>query len=150
MLPLVSINLCCYNGEKYLRLAINSVLQQSFTKFEFIIVDDCSTDSTPTIISSYQDGRIKYLKNKVNLGQTQSLNIALDLAKGKYIARIDADDIYIPKKLEKQYNFMEKHRNVVVSGTMGMKIDENEKNISVHVPPLKPKDLLFSTFHMKK
>ena len=143
LIPKISIIMAVYNGEKYLRLAINSVLQQDFIDYEFIIVDDCSNDSTATIISSYEDERIKYIKNKVNLGQTPSLNIGLSLAKGKYIARIDADDIYLPEKLEKQFNFMENNSNVVVCGTNGLKIDDNGEIIGTYSVPQKSKDLLF-------
>jgi len=145
--PQVSVIMAVYNGGKYLRTAINSVLQQSFTEFEFIIVDDCSTDSTATIISSYRDGRIKYIKNKVNLGQTPSLNIALDLSKGKYIARIDADDVYQPEKLEIQYSFMEKHPEVTVCGTSGESIDENGEIYANRSFPQKPIDIYFRMFY---
>ncbi|MBL7086536.1 MAG: glycosyltransferase [Candidatus Cloacimonetes bacterium] len=133
-----------YNGEKYLRLAIDSVLQQSFTDYEFIIVDDCSTDSTPAIISSYRYGRIKYIRNKVNLGQTPSLNIALNFSKGKYITRIDADDIYLPEKLEKQYWFMEEHTEIAVSGTFGIRIDDDGKTLAVLS---KTEDIYFKIFY---
>ena len=136
-----------YNGEDYIKLAIDSVLSQSFTDYEFIIVDDCSTDSTEKIILSYKDTRIKYLRNKVNVGQTPSLNIGLQSAQGEYIARIDADDIYLPGKLQKQFNFMEKNSNVAVCGTNGLKIDENGKVIGTFKVPQKPKEILFNIYY---
>lgn len=144
--PKISIIMAVYNGAKYLRVAIDSVLQQSFTEFELIIVDDCSTDSTPTIISSYKDKRIKYLRNIENLGQTPSLNIALTISKGKYIARMDADDIYHPKKLELQFPYMEKHPEIAVCGTEGECIDENGDIYSNRSFPEKPIDIYFRMF----
>jgi len=145
--PKISIIMAVYNGEKYLELAIDSVLQQSFINYEFIIVDDCSTDTTADIISSYRDSRIKYIKNKVNLGQTPSLNIGLFLARGEYISRIDADDIYLPRKLETQINFMEKNKSVVVCGTNGLKIDDKGKIIGNYKVPKKSKDICFNIFY---
>ena len=132
-----------YNGEDYIELAIDSVLSQSFTNYEFIIVDDCSTDTTPDIILSIQDRRIQYIRNRKNLGQTPSLNIGLQSAQGEYIARIDADDIYLPGKLQKQFNFMENNNNVAVCGTNGLKIDDNGEIIGTHSVPQKSKDILF-------
>jgi len=145
-IPRISIISAVYNGEKYLRLAIDSIIQQSFTDYEFIIIDDCSTDSTPTIISSYKDKRIKYRRNEINLGQTPSLNIALKLATGKYIARIDADDIYLSEKLEKQHSFMEQNSSIAICGTFGIKIDETGKTIGSYKVPIQSEDLFFNIF----
>ena len=147
LIPKISVIMAVYNGEKYLKLAIDSVLSQNFRDYEFIIVDDCSNDSTPAIISSYQDERIVYIRNQKNLGQTPSLNIALNIAKGNYIARIDADDIYLQGKLQKQFVFMKKHPEVAVCGTAGIKIDENGKETAVYSPPSKPSDIYFSIFY---
>lgn len=133
-----------YNGEKYLHQAIESVLLQGFKQYELIIVDDCSKDSTPSIISSFSDSRIKYYKNPVNIGQTPSLNIALNVSKGKYIARIDADDMYLPTKLEKQYWFMEEHPEIAVLGTFGIRIDDAGKTLAVFS---KPENIYFKIFY---
>ena len=106
--PLVSILMAVYNGEKYLREAIESMLNQTYMNFEFLIINDGSTDATEEIILSYNDDRIRYIKNNQNLKLIASLNKGLDLAKGEYIARMDADDISMPERLEKQVEFMER------------------------------------------
>lgn len=107
--PTISIILPAYNAEKYLASAIDSILCQSFKDFEFIILNDGSTDNTENIILSYTDSRIKYIKNEKNLKLIKTLNKGIDLAKGKYIARMDADDIALPTMLEKCYSFFKTH-----------------------------------------
>ena len=146
-IPVVSIVMAVYNGEKYIRLAIESVLGQDFKDFEFIVVDDCSTDSTPEIISSYKDERIICKRNKTNIGQTASLNVGLKSSRGEYIARIDADDMYLPGKLKKQHAFMIDHPEIEVCGTFGLKIDEYGNEIGRVKSPTTPGDILFSIFH---
>lgn len=113
----ISVIMPAYNAEEYIKEAIDSILNQTFTDFEFIIIDDCSTDSTAEIIKAYTDERIKYYKNEKNLGVAETLNRGLDLATGDYIARMDSDDISLPKRFEKQVKFMGKHRDVSVLGT---------------------------------
>ena len=99
-----------YNAEKYLRKAIESILKQTFRDFEFIIINDGSTDDTEDIILSYiKDSRIKYIRNEQNLKLIKTLNKGIDIASGKYIARMDADDIALPTMLEECYNFFEAH-----------------------------------------
>ena len=106
-----------YNGEDYLSEAIDSVLNQTFTDFELIVINDCSTDKTAQILSEYEalDKRVKVHTNEVNLRLPSSLNKALSLAEGKYVARMDADDICLPNRLQKQYEFMEKNSCVSLS-----------------------------------
>jgi glycosyltransferase involved in cell wall biosynthesis len=116
-MPKVSVLMSVYNAEVYLREAIDSVLNQSFEDFEFIIVNDGSTDGSEDIISSYNDERIIYVNNVVNHGLIYSLNTGLNIAKGKYLARMDADDICYPERLGIQYDFMENNRNVTVCGS---------------------------------
>ena len=116
-MPKISVVMPVYNGEKYLREAIESILSQTYTDFEFIIINDASSDSTEEIIKSYDDNRIVYLKNEQNLGVAGTLNRGLDTAKGEYIARMDADDISLPQRFEKQVEFMDKHQNVGVCGS---------------------------------
>lgn len=115
--PKISLIMSVYNGEDYLSEAIDSVVNQSFTDWELIVINDCSTDSTSEILSRYeaQDSRIKVHTNEVNLRLPSSLNKALTLAKGKYVARMDADDICMPNRLQMQYDFMESHTDVDLS-----------------------------------
>ena len=115
--PLISLIMSVYNGEDYLAEAIDSVLNQTFTEWELIVINDCSTDSTAEILNSYaeKDSRVKVHTNEVNLRLPSSLNKALSLAQGKYIARMDADDICLPQRLERQYAFMESRPQVALS-----------------------------------
>lgn len=106
-----------YNAELYISETLESILNQTFRDFEFLIIDDCSTDNTLSIIKSYEDSRINLHCNEKNLGQSPSLNKGICLAKGKYIARMDADDIAFPDRFEKQYNFLESYPEVVVLGS---------------------------------
>lgn len=96
---------------------LESILAQTYTDWEMIIVDDASTDNTWNILSSYDDVRIKLLKNDENMGLTRNLNKGLALARGNYIARIDGDDVALPNRLERQVNYMESHPNVGLAGT---------------------------------
>lgn len=96
--------------------AIESILNQTYRDFEFIVVDDGSIDKTPEILGSYRDSRIRHLRNRNNLGQTRSLNIGLKISRGKYIARMDADDISRRDRLEKQYQYLETHPEIAVVG----------------------------------
>jgi len=107
-----------YNVVRYIADAIRSILDQTFRDFEFIIIDDGSTDGTGGIIRHYAvaDSRIVHAQNEGNLGLPKSLNIGIELAKGKYICRMDADDISYPDRLEKQLAFMESNPDVVISG----------------------------------
>lgn len=102
---LVSVVLPAYNAELYLKEAIDSVLSQTFTDFELIILNDGSIDRTEEIILSYNDSRIVYVKNEKNLGLIGTLNKGINLAKGKYIARMDADDICLPERFKNRLIF---------------------------------------------
>ena len=106
-----------YNAEKYIAESIESILSQTFTDFEFIIINDASTDSTKEIIESFQDSRIILINNEQNLGVAKSLNIGIATAKGKYIARMDADDISLPERFQTQFNFMEKNPDIDICGS---------------------------------
>lgn len=117
--PLLSVIMPVYNAEQYVTQAVESVLNQTYKKFEFIIVDDASTDSTSKILKDFKktDKRITLIRNKENLGVTKSLNKAIAKASGKYIVRMDADDWSDPQRFQLQKDLMEKNPNVVVSGS---------------------------------
>ena len=113
----VTILMPVYNGEAYLRTAIDSILTQTYPDFEFLIIDDGSTDNSSEIIRSYQDERIRYISNSENLGINKTLNKGIRLAKGKYIARMDSDDISLPHRIAKQVEFMDTNINVAICGS---------------------------------
>ncbi len=112
--PKVTVLMAVYNGEKYLADAISSILKQTFTDIEFLIINDGSTDKSSSIINSFNDGRINLVNNEKNLGLISSLNIGIRLAKGEYIARMDCDDISVPERLDKQVKFLDTNPNVSV------------------------------------
>lgn len=117
-MPKVSVVMPVYNTEEvYLREAIESILNQTFTDFEFLIIDDGSTNDVKVVISSYKDERIKYINNEHNIGLIKTLNKGFDLASGEYIARMDSDDISLPTRFEKQVKFLDENPNVGVLGT---------------------------------
>lgn len=107
-MPKISVVMPAYNAEKYIGKSIDSILNQTYGDFEFIIINDGSKDSTKEIILSYSDNRIVYLENEINSGIVVTLNKGLEYATGEYIARMDADDIAVAERLEKQIEFMEK------------------------------------------
>jgi len=125
--PKVTVLMSVYNGEKYLNEAIDSILGQNFKDFEFLIVNDGSTDMTAEILKSYNDPRIRIINNKKNIGLTKSLNKELKLARGEYIARQDADDISMPERLEKEVKFLETHQDYAVVGTFAKIINKNSE-----------------------
>lgn len=106
-----------YNCELYVKEAIESILNQTFSDFEFLIIDDASTDKTVEIIKTYTDSRIKLIEKTSNSGYTNSLNSGLELAKGKYIARMDGDDISLPERFEKQVAFLQANPDFVLCGS---------------------------------
>ncbi len=111
-MPSVSILMPVYNAEPYLSEAILSMLNQTYTDFELIILDDCSTDRSADVIQTFSDTRIIYHRNEVNCGLANNLNSGLKLAKGKYIARMDGDDISLPHRLQTQVDFLESHPDI--------------------------------------
>ena len=119
--PLVSVVMPAYNAEKYISEAIESILGQTFENFELIIIDDGSTDDTLRIINKYSqaDERIAVLKNDRNLGVSRTTNKGIEVARGKYIAIMNADDVSLPERLEKEFRFLEENPEVgIVGGTM--------------------------------
>lgn len=126
-MPKISVLLPTYNDAKYLPLAIESILNQSFADFELIIVNDCSTDQTLKIALSYaqRDKRITVLSNDKNSGICVSLNRGLEIAQGEYVARMDGDDFSYPNRLQQQLDYMIQNPDVVVSGSYIDVCDEN-------------------------
>lgn len=107
--PFISVVMSVYNGLPYLRAAVESILNQTYSNFEFIIIDDCSTDDSLEYLSSLADKRIRILHNEKNLKLPASLNRGLRASRGRYVIRMDADDISFPDRIEKQVAYMEAH-----------------------------------------
>jgi len=122
--PKVSVVMSLYNSERYLKEAIDSVLSQTLTDFEFIIIDDGSQDDGATIVASYDDARIRFISQK-NAGLPAALNKAISLAKGDFIARMDPDDICMPNRLATQYDYLCSHPDVAIVGSSAICIDED-------------------------
>ncbi|HXU25950.1 MAG TPA: glycosyltransferase family 2 protein [Bacteroidia bacterium] len=135
--------MAAYNEEKYIGEAIESILGQTYKNFEFIIVNDGSTDKTESIITSYTDERIKYIKNEENIKLIDSLNKGLLAAKGEYIARMDADDISLPNRLERQVSFMESNPDIGLSGSQLIVFGDFEGEMKY---PLDHADILLHLF----
>jgi glycosyltransferase involved in cell wall biosynthesis len=110
LVPQISVIMPVYNAELYLYEAIESILQQSFGNFELLLINDGSTDSSLQIIQQIKDNRIRILNNDYNMGLIYSLNWGIAEARGKYIARMDADDICLPDRFKKQFEYMELKR----------------------------------------
>ncbi len=128
----ISVILPVYNAEKYLKEAIESLLDQTYPHFEIIAFDDGSTDCSAEIIKSFKDHRVKYYKNEANSGLITTLNNALAVASGEYIARMDADDICLPDRFKKQVQYM-KMNDVDVLGTEICFINDEGKRIGLGV-----------------
>ena len=129
--PKITVLMSVYNGERYLRESVDSILNQTYTDFEFIIIDDGSTDSTQSIIEEYsaKDKRIITMQNNQRIHLTKSLNLGLKKARGVYIARQDADDISLPERLQTQITYMENNEDIGILGTSVELIDVKSKNI---------------------
>lgn len=134
--PLVSVILPTYNGARFIREAIESVLSQEYSNLEMIIIDDASTDATPKIIEEYMmcDSRIIKLHNEQNMKLVASLNRGIEAARWMYIARIDDDDIWIdPKKLSKQLAYFRENPSLAVVGTFASVIDEEGEETGIQI-----------------
>src|SRR5260221_3579591 len=114
---MLSVLMPAYNAERFIESTVKSVLGQTFENFEFLVVDDCSTDSTSQILSNVKDPRIRVLRNEKNLGIVGSLNRAASEACGNYIARIDADDLCFPTRFAKQIRFLDRNPEICLLGT---------------------------------
>lgn len=143
--PIVSVLMPVYNGEAYLQEAIESILEQQFSDFEFLIIDDASTDKSNQIIKAYSDPRIKLFRNNNNLGIAKTLNKGLALAQGRYIARMDSDDISLPSRLKEQVGFMNSNPSIGISGTW-IRYHNSSKN-NVWQPPTTNEEIMCSLLY---
>jgi glycosyltransferase involved in cell wall biosynthesis len=148
-LPPVTVLMSTYNDERFIGEAIKSILRQTMPEFEFIIIDDASTDRTPIILAEFdeQDSRINIIRNPKNLGLTKSLNIGLKHARGQFIARMDGDDISHPERLERQYGYMMDNPQCYFLATEGILIGESGKkikNIRINFNSLSQKEYILN------
>ncbi len=140
--PKVSVIMPVYNTSKYLNEALNSILNQTFTDFEFIIIDDASTDGSKEIIKSFTDERIILIENELNKGYVFGLNYALSIARGELIARMDSDDISNMNRLEIQFNYLKENQKIMLCGTYYELM--NNKEIIKH--PVEHDDIIKGLF----
>ena len=120
-----------YNAERHLESAVKSVLNQTYPNFEFIIIDDASTDQTKDLLRKITDARVKIIYNEKNLGLTKSLNKAFQIARGKFLARMDGDDLSAPHRFEKQLTFLKNHPDYALVGSSYYQINQDDSIISV-------------------
>lgn len=123
---LISVLLPVYNCQEYIYEAVQSILNQTYSNFELIIIDDCSTDNTVKIIKEFNDERIRLVVKEKNSGYTDSLNYAVTISNGEFIARMDGDDISLPERFAKQINFFETNADALVCGTAIQIIDSHK------------------------
>jgi glycosyltransferase involved in cell wall biosynthesis len=127
----VTVLMALYNEARFAPAAVESILGQSFADFEFLIIDDGSTDSSADYLRNLRDPRVRLVRNAGNLGLTRSLNTGLDAARGKYVARMDADDIALPDRLARQVAFLDANPHIGIVGSSRVLIDENDQEIAV-------------------
>lgn len=140
--PKISVLMAAYNAEKYISEAIQSILDQTFTDFELIIVNDGSTDNTKEKIETFKDQRIRYHENEGNCKIIYTRNKLLNLAKGKYIAWLDADDISTKNRLLEQFNFMENNPDYGICGSWAILIDENGHELNEIWKPISHSEII--------
>lgn len=133
--PVITVFMATYNSSRYIAASVQSILNQSFSDFELLIVNDGSTDDTITIVKSFDDPRIRILNNDVNRGLTYTRNRGLKEAKGEYFAILDSDDIAMKDRLLLQYDFMKNNPNVVLCGGQAMLINDNDDEIGLYSVP---------------
>ena len=134
--PRVTVLMAVFNGERHLRAAIDSILEQSFSDFELLIVDDASTDSSMSIVADYDDTRIVVVGNEQNLGLTKSLNRGLAVARGEYVARLDADDLAHPDRLALQVAHLDRHPTHALVASAYQRIGDDGTRYPSRAAPL--------------
>jgi len=127
--PIVSVIMPVYNAKKYVSAAVDSILGQSFADLELIIVDDCSTDGSWELVSKIRDPRVKVLRQASNMGYPHAMNLGLSVARGVYMARMDADDVSEPERLATQVSFLEEHNEFSFVGTRWYTLTPNGRVI---------------------
>ena len=135
-MPKVSVIMSVYNDEKFVAQSIEGVLNSTYTDFEFIICNDCSTDGSSEIIKKYKDKRIIFFSNGQNQGLAKSLNNCIERAKSEYIMRIDSDDICLPDRMEKQVAYLDEHKDIAMCGTFAQVIDNSNNNVYILQRPI--------------
>ena len=161
MSPTISVIMSVYNDSKYLEKSIESILNQTYNDFEFIICNDCSSDDSLSIIEKYAmlDKRIVIINNQDNLGLATSLNKCLDIAKGEFIARMDSDDISLPNRFKEELDFLKTHSEIAVVGCKCNVIDdlgEKRKEFLIHegevtlLDAIKKTQIIHPTVMMRK
>jgi glycosyltransferase involved in cell wall biosynthesis len=136
--PLVTVLLAVSNGERYVRTALESVLRQTVRDLELLVIDDGSTDTTPAILSRVADSRLRLLRNEERLGLAASLNRGLDQTRGRFVARLDADDVALPRRLERQLARIRATPPVAVVGSAALELDAGGRPGRLHVMPNSP------------
>ena len=146
MTPAISVIMPVYNGEAFLSEAIDSILNQTFADFEFIIIDNASTDRTPEVLASYasRDARIR-VHHEEKRGVAHAVNLAVSLATGRYIARMDSDDISLPARFQQQFDFLESHPDVGVLGGAATMITAGGKPLSIFRTPCSDSEIRAAT-----
>jgi len=142
--PQITVLMSVHNGQAYLSQAIISILGQNFSDFEFIIIDDASTDDTWQILQTFakKDRRIVLIQNECNLGLTKSLNIGLKHSHGKYIARQDADDVSLPPRLEEQFKLLEKNPEICAVGSWAQIINQKGERQRILKTPVTHEEII--------
>lgn len=142
--PKVSLIMKVYNGERYLREAIDSILAQTFRDFELLIIDDGSTDGSADVVRGYSDARIRFLQNEQNMGLCATQNRALEETKGTYIAVMDCDDISYPTRFERQAEYLDTHEDVIMCGSFRNNLIDGVENEFMPVEDYTDATLRFS------
>jgi glycosyltransferase involved in cell wall biosynthesis len=144
----VTVLMAVYNAGEYLQIAVESILTQTFSDFNFLIINDASTDTSADFLEQLNDPRIKLIHNQTNLGLTRSLNVGLQQISTEYIARLDADDVAHPQRLEKQIRFLDKHPDYILVGSSYRLIDGESKVIDSVIKPMDHVELMW-LFHTR-
>lgn len=148
--PLVSVIITAYNEERHIAESLESLIQQTYPQLEIIVVDDCSTDTTASIVETMrkQDSRIRLIRLQKNLGQSAASNVGIDVSTGGYIARLDADDISLPDRINVQVDFLLNHPDVVMVGGQCRLINADGKVLAYQSFPLTHKQIYRALFVM--